>query len=191
MASVVLLPGVYRLTYNDWLELPHEQYLYELIDGELLVSTTPSIKHQRICPEIQVELVNHARRHGEGEVFQAPTGVRLSDNDVVEPDLIVVMPNSSATIGAQAIEGAPDLVVEVLSPGTAHRDLGRKRELYERAGVREYWIVDPESRSIEVLGMRNGAYIQVGLHKVGDILSSRVLPLFELEITDLFASASI
>lgn len=190
MATAVLLPGVYRLTYNDWLELTHEHHLYELIDGELHISTTPSLKHQRICPEIQVELVNHARRHGEGEVFQAPTGVRLSDNDVVEPDLIMVMPNSSAVIGAQAIEGAPDLVVEVLTPGTAHRDLGRKRELYERAGVREYWIVDPESRSIEVLGMRNGAYVQIGLHKTGDILSSRVLPLFEIEISDLFATAS-
>lgn len=189
MASAVLLPGVYRLTYRDWLELSHEHFLYELLDGELHISASPSLRHQRICPELQVALVNHARRHGDGEVFQAPTGVRLSDNDVVEPDLIMILSNGVATIGAQAIEGPPDLVVEVLSPGTAHRDLGRKRDLYERHGVREYWVVDPESRSIEVLSNRDGHFSQVGLHKVGDILSSRVLPLFELELTDLFLAA--
>ncbi len=183
--SSVQLPGAYRLTYRDWLAAAEEGHLYEIIEGELFVTPPPSVYHQRISRDLEHELVHHLKTAG-GEVLYAPIGVRLSDDDVLEPDLVVVLPAHADRIGEQAIEGAPDLVIEILSPGSAKRDLGIKRKKYESAGVCEYWIVDPEASSVEVLALERGGYVRHGLFRRADTLTSRLLAGFAVALSKIF-----
>jgi Uma2 family endonuclease len=149
--TALIAPDGYLLSYENWLGFPEDNRFYEILGGELFGSLPPAPDHQRVA----CNLVFHLRRFLEagqlGEVLFAPVGVKLSEADVVEPDLLVVLAENRSRIRTQVIEGPPDLVVEILSPGTAQRDLGLKRSLYERSGVKEYWIVDPRERRIEVL----------------------------------------
>ena len=184
MTSAVL-PGVYRMTYSDWLRLPDDGRLYEIIDGELLVSPPPSIRHQRISRRLAFQIERFLEASPLGEIFYAPVGVRLGD-DVVEPDLVIVLREHADRIGEQVIGGAPDIVVEILSPGSAKRDLGAKRATYQSAGVPEYWIVDPESAAIEVLALERGAYLRVALLRRDDTLSSRLLEGLEIQLSMIF-----
>jgi Uma2 family endonuclease len=179
------LPGIYRLTFADWLRFPDDGRLYEILEGELYVTPPPSIEHQRISRNL---LLNISRHFSKGEVLYAPVGVRLSDEDVLEPDLVVVLREHADRIGAQVIEGTPDLIVEILSPGTARRDLGPKREKYREAGVPEYWIVDPASSSIEVLALRDGAYVRHGLFRKHEVLRSLLLPEIEIALAQVFVT---
>lgn len=181
----------HRLTYRDWLALPEDVgRLYELLDGDLLVSPAPSLRHQRLVRKLLVFLAEYLARGGRGEVFTSPIGVKLSELDVPEPDLSVVLAEHSFRLGEQAIEGPPDLVVEVLSPGSARRDLGPKRELYERSGVQEYWIVDPAAERIEVLSLAGGRYTSAGLFERHHSLRSPLLPGLEIALADVFEAMS-
>ena len=180
------LPGPYRLTYADWVGYPDDGRLYEIIEGELYVSPPPSIVHQRVSRDIEFRLYTYLEQTGLGEILDAPVGVRLSDEDVLEPDLVVVLTPNAHRIGSQVIEGPPDLVVEILSPGTARRDLGTKRALYEEAGVPEYWIVDPETASVEVLALERGRYMRSGLYRRGDRVRSRLLEGLEVDLEGVF-----
>jgi len=184
--SSIALPGTYRMTFSDWLKLPDDGRLYELIEGELLVTPPPSVTHQRISRDLEFALMSYLRRTGQGEVLYAPVGVKLSDEDVLEPDLVVVLAAHSARVGAQVIEGPPDIVVEILSPGTAKRDLGTKRAKYASSGVPEYWIVDPAARVIEVLRLASSGYERYGLFGHADTLHSATLPDFELSLSEVF-----
>ena len=182
------LPGIYRLTYADWLQFPDDGRLYEILEGELYVTPPPSVEHQRISRNLEFLLLTFLRRASLGEVLDAPIGVRLSDDDVLEPDLVVVLREHANRVGVQVIEGAPDIVVEILSPGTARRDLGPKREKYREAGVREYWIVDPASGSVEVLSLRDGAYVRHGVFRKGEILRSALLADLEISLAEVFVA---
>lgn len=145
-----------RKTVEDYLALP-EDVRAELIGGELYVTPSPNVEHQRTCQQVCVLLRSHLEATGFGEVFQAPLDVHLPGGDVVQPDLLVVA-RERVGIAQDWIRGAPDLVVEILSPTHRERDLVVKRDLYARAGVREYWVVDPEARGIEVLALEDDAY---------------------------------
>ena len=180
------LPGPYRLTYADWLQFPDDGRLYEIIEGELFVSPPPNIAHQRISRDLGFRLMTYLEEGGRGEILDAPVGVRVTDESIVEPDLAVVLREHADRIGTQAIEGPPDLVVEVLSPGTAPRDLGAKRRVYEELGVVEYWIVDPETESVEVLRLEAGRYARHGLYRRADVLRSGLLEGLEIELGPIF-----
>jgi Uma2 family endonuclease len=143
-------------TVEDYLALP-DDVRAELIGGELYVTPSPDEHHQRISQEICVLLRNALGRTAFGEVFYAPLDVHLPGGDVVQPDLLVVA-RERASIVERWVYGAPDLVVEILSPTHRERDLVVKRHLYARAGVREYWIVDGEPRGVEVLALEGEAY---------------------------------
>jgi len=181
------LPGIYRLTFADWLRFPDDGRLYEIVEGELYVTPPPSVEHQRISRNLEFLLLTFLRRSSKGEVLYAPIGVRLSDEDVLEPDLVVILREHADRIGAQVIEGVPDLVVEILSPGTARRDLGPKRDKYREAGVPEYWIVDPASATVEVQALRDGAYVRYGLFRREDTLRSPLLSGLEIALGEVFA----
>jgi Uma2 family endonuclease len=176
------------LTYEDWLQLPDDGRLYELIDGELFVSPSPNIRHQRVSRDLEFLLLTYLRRTGKGEVLDAPVGVRLARDTVLEPDILVVLREHAGRVGEQVIDGPPDLVVEVLSPGTARRDVGIKREKYRSSGVPEYWIVDPVHASIEVLALDRGEYVRHGLFGRTDTLRSKVLDDFEVALSEVFAA---
>ena len=172
------------MTFADWLELPDDGRQYEIIDGELFGSIRPGILHQRISRELGFLIFEYLRASGRGELLDAPVGVRLGD-DVLQPDLVVVLREHAGRIGVQVIEGAPDLVVEILSPGTAKRDLVAKRAVYQAAGVPEYWIVDAASRAIEVLVLEEGTYSPLGLFRRGDVLRSRTLPDLAIDVSSV------
>ena len=144
---------VKRLTYDDLESIPQEREgdRHEIIDGELVVTPSPIPNHESITQNIPWALSQVVRKNKLGRLYTAPVDVRLSPDNVLIPDIIFVARERRQIVGAKVIEAAPDLVVEILSPGTRRRDLGVKRGLYARFGVREYWIVDPDERSVTVL----------------------------------------
>jgi Uma2 family endonuclease len=187
VSTSVQLPDAYRLAYADWLQFPEDDgRLYEIVHGELLVSPTPSVAHQRISRRLVVLIDGYLAKTGSGEVFHAPTGVRLRDDVVLEPDLVVVLREHADRIAEQAIEGAPDLVVEILSPGTAGRDLGIKRDAFAEAGIPEYWIVDPDAETIEVLALSGDGYRRAGRYGRGETLRSPGLATLAIDLSDVF-----
>jgi Uma2 family endonuclease len=140
-----------QITWQDVQQLPDDGNRYEAIEGELYVTPAPSIRHQRIAKRLMLALHRLLEEPGHGELFFAPTGVEFpATEEGVQPDLLFVSNERKGILAEPWIQGAPDLVIEILSPTTARRDRGVKRKLYERQGVSEYWIVDPEAEAVEV-----------------------------------------
>src|SRR4051812_22379818 len=142
------------LTYADYELLPDDGLRHEIIGGDHFVTASPTTKHQRISRELLYLFVHHLKAHPIGEVFDAPFDVVLSFTDVVVPDLIYLSQSRAHLLTAKNLPGPPDLVIEILSPSTRPRDEWLKLELYERVGVGEYWLVDPECD--EVIVYRRG-----------------------------------
>ncbi len=174
------------LTYQDYLKMPDDRTRKEIIAGELYVTAAPSPLHQRVVLGLAAALLSAAREHNLGEVLVSPVDVVLSQTDVVQPDIVFIAAVSSQIIGDAAIHGAPDLVVEVLSPSTLKLDRQRKLDLYARAGVLEYWIVDPDSRAVEIYRLTQGAYRLERRISEGEVIRSALLTGLTLDLRDLF-----
>jgi Uma2 family endonuclease len=127
------------------------------VAGDLVVTPAPGRRHQRIVTDLVTLLNAYVREHDLGEVFAAPFDVLFAEGDYMEPDLLFVSKDRLGILSDRGVEGSPDLVVEVTSPSTADRDRGPKLERYRHYGVGEYWIVDPESRLVEVWYLADGA----------------------------------
>ena len=138
-------------TYDDLAAIPQDRNRYEIIDGTLLVSPAPRLSHQAVLTQLFALLHRELHQPGLAKVFCAPTDVVFAPRRVVEPDLVVVRTARAAILTERAIEGVPDLLVEILSPSTAHVDRGRKQRLYGEVGVPEYWIADPATNTLDVL----------------------------------------
>lgn len=151
-------PGKIRLTYDEYVDLPDDGKRYEIIDGELFVTPAPVTRHQKISRQLQYILMAALEKEGKGEVYNAPVDVVLSRENVVQPDLLFVRVERRKIIGERYIEAAPDLMVEILSPGTRRRDVLTKSALYARFGVPSYWVVDPDLDRIEFYRLENGTY---------------------------------
>ena len=150
------------LTYDDLLRMPDDRNRYEIINGELLVSPAPSLAHQIVSGRLFRIISAHLDREPLGEVLYAPVDVRLGVNDIVEPDLLFLRRERFETQKSRgAIDGPPDLVVEIISPSSASIDTIRKAALYARAGVPEYWLADPESKTFRLLVLNDGIYRDV------------------------------
>jgi Uma2 family endonuclease len=173
-----------RYTYDDLATFPNDGLRRELISGELIVSPAPRTRHQTIVVELVLALGVYARSHS-GTVLTAPLDVVLSNQDVVEPDVLFIRPEHVDRIEEQFIRGAPDIVVEVSSPSTRHLELVRKRDLYERHGVPEYWHVDLETDCLQVYQLNGEHYGTPQTLKRGDKLTSPLLPGFAVAIDDL------
>jgi len=173
-------------TYDDLATLPDDGQRYEILDGELVVSPAPSLRHQRVLTQLLKQLFA-LEYTGRATIWVGPTDVKLSPTRVVEPDVVVVSHARREILREQAIEGAPDLVVEVVSPSNRKHDLTVKRRFYARIGVREYWIVDPESETVEVLALADGVlgYRQDQWAGPGDRVRSVVFGV-EVDVTALF-----
>jgi len=156
------MPTRALLTYSDYAALPDDGRRYELHHGELSVTPAPGTRHQEAIVNLIGLLLQHVRSRGLGKVFVAPTDCILSNVTVVQPDVLYIATDRLAIISERGIEGAPTLVVEVLSPSTAHLDRDRKMKLYAEHGVPYYWIADPESRSIEAYALAGAEYARAG-----------------------------
>jgi Uma2 family endonuclease len=172
-------------TYEDYLNTPDDGQRYELIDGEIFVSPSPQLLHQLASIELSSMLHRYVRGSRLGRVVAAPMDVRLATNEVVQPDLMFIRTGSPAdNPNEDRVEGAPDLLVEILSPSNRGYDLVRKRQLYARCGVPEYWIVDPINRTIETLSLNGDEYETVP-HARG-LMVSMVLPSLRFNISAFF-----
>ena len=175
-----------RFTYQDYLLLP-EGDRRELIDGDFFVVPSPNVWHQRISRKLGSILSDFVDRNRLGEVFFAPLDVILSDEDVVQPDILFVSNERSGIIAEANISGAPDLVVGVLSPSTADRDRRLKLGLYSRFGVSEYWIVDPDERSVRVMVLGASGEPSAAAYSSGAV-SSPLIPGLSVALEEIFAS---
>ena len=174
-----------KLTYQDYANTPDDER-YELLDGELIRMTAPAEIHQRVATLLGWKVAQFVSENALGRVYVAPFDVVLSDTDVVEPDLLFVSNERAHVITAANVQGAPDLVVEILSPTSAKRDRTVKRALYARHGVSEYWIVDTEARTVALLLHRDGGFETAGTYGEAETLTSPTLPGFGLNVGDLF-----
>jgi Uma2 family endonuclease len=179
------VPSKDRYTYADYRQLP-EGAPYELVHGELVMSPAPELRHQRVARRFFRTLDNIVTKDVGGEVFFAPFDVRLSEETVLQPDLAFVSSAHADRLSTQAIEGAPDLVAEILSPATAHRDLTVKKRLYEMHGVREYWVIDPGQRTVEVFENIEGGFRQRTRAVEEGTAGSGILDAFEVDLSELF-----
>lgn len=181
------LPDKDRYTYADYRQLP-EGAPYELIRGHLVMSPSPTVRHQRLVFRLGTALHSHLQSSDEGgEVLLAPMDVHLSDDTVVQPDVLYVSPDRSDRIEKTEITGAPDLVMEVVSPSTSHRDVFDKKRLYEQNEVREYWIVDPESETVEVHALVDDEFTLHERHVGAGTATSALLDGPEIDLETLFA----
>ncbi len=184
----MVLRAKVRFPASDIWDAPEDGNRYEVIDGALFVTPPPSFWHQNAIAELLTYLLPHVHEHGLGKVIPAPVGVVLSDDDGVEPDIVYVSRERLGIITDRGIEGAPDLVVEVLSPSTRHTDLKDKLDEYARAGVGEYWIVDPDERWIEVHALSGKRYRRAMRVSAGGEASSTVLTGFTILADTLFSA---
>lgn len=182
------VPADLRLTYHDYCQIPlGERDRYEIVEGELRqITPAPTVLHQKISGRIERALRLWVEDRGLGEVYDAPIDVVLGEHNVVQPDILYVSRERLGIVKEANIRGAPDLVVEILSPSTVEWDQGLKRRVYGRYGVREFWAVDPDGRSIELAAHDGRELATVQVYSLGTTLTSRLLAGFELEVKEVF-----
>ena len=173
-------------TIDDYLALP-EEVRAELIGGEIYVTPQPTPNHSWIVLRLGTRLEAWIEAHGWGRAFVAPVGVHLDSGDVVEPDLVLVSKAREHLVQEKWIEGAPDLLIEVVSPSHPERDRIVKFDLYARNGVPEYWLVSLVPGTIEVFRLEGGAYRPAGFFPRGSALVSVALPGLRLPVDDVFS----
>jgi len=179
------MPVDIRLTYEDFCLLPNNGKRYEVIDGELHVTPAPRRMHQKVIGNIYYYLTDFVKSNGLGEAYVSPFDVVFSRFDVVEPDLLFVSKDRLDVVTENNVQGAPDLVVEVLSENTADIDRTTKLKLYARYGAREYWIIDPAACAAEIYRRTEAGFeCTAMLHRL-DCLTSPLFPGFSLPLEKL------
>ena len=174
-----------RLTYADYLKTPDDER-YELLNGELVMAAAPLLYHQYILRKLLNKMSDYIDERNLGELYSSPADVILSDTDVVQPDLLFVSSHRSHILTRENVRGAPDLVVEILSPATAERDRTIKLDLYAQHRVKEYWIVDSDARTITILVRRESRFEVAGIYGEGQTLRSPTLAGFTIELDGIF-----
>ena len=178
-----------QLTYEDYCRVPEDGNRYEVIDGVLYMSPAPFFRHQRVSGELYLLLARFVKETGIGLVLYAPFDVVLSEHNVVQPDILYVSKERSSILTEKNAQGTPDLIVEILSEGNRRHDEIIKRDVYERFGVMEYWIVDPELESLKIYRLHDCAYREPTLLSTEnkDVLKSQLLPGFQCRLEEVFA----
>jgi Uma2 family endonuclease len=184
----MLQTSVPLITRRDYQAMPEGPPYYQVIEGDLLMSPSPNTFHQIITGRIHQLIANYLEKHPLGEVFIAPLDVYLDDTNVYQPDVFFVSNRRRGIITEQGIEGAPDLVIEALSPATARYDKGSKREMYARCGVKEFWLVDANSRTIQVYLLGKNAEEPIATHSEKATFESSLLPGLRVKNAAIFKS---
>lgn len=175
-----------RFKAGDIWDAPDDEYRYEVVDGELYMAPAPGWAHQRALGRLYLRIGEWVYRHGLGEAVQAPIGVVLDEETAVQPDLVYVSRERTALISERGVEGAPDLVVEVLSPRTQARDRGIKMRRYAAAGIPHYWILDPVARALETSRLGEHGYERSGVPAPGGTFRPELFPGLDISIDDLW-----
>src|ERR1044071_268968 len=177
---------VKRWTYDDLAAMPADNVIREIFDGELFVSPSPFLRHQRIVGRLYRLIGNYLEENPIGEVIVAPMDTVFSIDNVCEPDVLYVSHERSSILTNKHIHGAPDFVIEVLSEFNAKNDKVRKLAIYERFGVTEYWIADPEANTIRVFRREGKALPLVSELTTGDVATTPLLPGLIINLTEPF-----
>jgi Uma2 family endonuclease len=173
-------------SYEDLLQTPDDGKRYEIVDGDLLVSPAPRPRHQRTLGKTY-RFVMRAEDAGYGELFFAPLDVVFDAHNVMEPDLLFIRKDRLSIITDTNVEGPPDLVVEVLSPGGRERDLGVKLRAYARFGVPYYWVLDTDAQIVRVFELERGVYGKPKLLEGDDLHRCPLFPELSTPVASLFA----
>jgi len=174
-----------KYTYEDYVKTSDDKR-YELIDGELLMTPSPFTRHQRISRKIEFILEKFITENNLGEIFYAPCDVYLDNENVVQPDILFISKDRMNIIGEKNIQGAPDLTIEIVSENSAYRDMVLKKKLYARSGVKEYWIIIPEEKEIEVYILAENAYKLYATYGNESTLESPLLKDLRIGLKEIF-----
>lgn len=175
-----------RMSATEFLRLPQGPPYFQLIEGELYMSPSPSRRHQQIIVALSSLIWTHLQQHPQGTVLVAPSDVHLGPDDVYEPDLYFVSRERASILADHGTNGAPDLVVEVLSPSIARLDLEAKRRAYAAAGVKELWIVSPERGTLQQFDFSRSADTPARSCAPGETLTTPILPGLGLSLVAVF-----
>jgi len=172
-----------HLTYPDYVQLtPPDSSQYQLIQGELITMTSPNTRHQSIILNISFHLLSFLNKNALGKLFISPMDVVFTDGDVYQSDILFILESNQHIIEDTKINGVPDMIVEVLSPSNAYYDLVVKKKIYEKCGVREYWIVDPIQNTLDLYVLHNNKFQhKIQIEKKGKI-PSEIFPDLELQL---------
>jgi Uma2 family endonuclease len=175
-----------KLTYEDYVLFPEDGQRHEIIDGEHYVSPAPTPKHQRVSMRLSIRVGGFVEQHRLGEVFASPIDVLLSRHDILQPDLLFISNERAAILKDKNVQGAPDLVVEILSESTRKLDERIKLARYELLGVSEYWIVDPLADRVYVFRPEGESFRKAAELSGEDVLTTPLLPGLEIPLRYLF-----
>ncbi|MDB5281456.1 MAG: hypothetical protein JWO06_531 [Bacteroidota bacterium] len=174
-----------KWTYADYEFLPAD-FLCEIINQTLYTAHSRDVAHQSILSNLAIVLVAFCRKNKSGTTIHGPLDVVLNHQNVVIPDIIFISKENSGIIGEKAIKGVPDLIVEVVSPGYVKYDREKKLRLYEKFGVKEYWIVKPGNELVEVLTLENKKYQQYSYAEIKGKVKSKIVKGFEVSLKEIF-----
>ena len=174
-----------RYTYEDYAKTP-DDVRYQLIDGELILSPSPTFYHQVISANMFVQLHQWVVSNGTGNVVCAPMDVYFTETNLLQPDILFISEERMHIVEDRYVRGAPDLVVEILSPSTSRLDLGAKMGLYALHGVPHYWIADPDARTVRTLRLESGDYADVESFTENDVLTSDAFPGLRIDLRQVF-----
>lgn len=174
-------------TYAEYCQLPEGAPRYEILRGVGMLTPSPGTRHQTVCSNLGWRLYQYVKEYAAGRVFFAPYDVILSEKNVVQPDILFLSREKSHLVKERGLFGAPDLVVEVISPGSARRDLQQKLSLYAEYGVAEYWAVDSANRTVDLWSSRKAPLDERRIITGEGSLQSEVLPGFTVDLPEIFA----
>ncbi|MEX2303628.1 MAG: Uma2 family endonuclease [Bryobacterales bacterium] len=178
--------AVRKLTWDDLKDLPEDAGRTEIVDGDLVVSPTPSDRHQEISTALASKLYPFVRRHNRGKFYGAPVHVVLAEHVNFEPDLCFLATGNLHRLQSPVIAGPPDLVIEIISESNRTHDTVVKFQNYERYGVAEYWLVDQREQYISVWSLEQGRYVSLGAFAAGRKLQTHVLSGLDLDPAEIF-----
>jgi len=172
--------------YEDYARLPENGFRYEVIGGNLTMSPAPRTNHQLVSVELTYALMSFVKKYRLGRVYEAPVDVILPDLATpVQPDILFIAKDRLGIVHEQFIADAPDLVVEILSPGNPEHDRRTKFLLYAEAGVQEYWIVDPDAYTVDVFVSRGNAYLPLGHFSSDGVIQSELFPNLRIPVQEI------
>lgn len=176
-----------KFTYEEYRTLPENGRHYQVIDGDLIMSPAPTTRHQRIQASIFLELAAFVKSGQRGLVLCSPLDVILSEDNIVQPDIVYISKERRGIILREGLRGAPDLCVEVLSPSNRELDLNAKRLLYAKFGLPELWIVDPDADTLQLFRLQENHQAPLKVCGAGDTLTTPLLPGFSVGLSEVFA----
>jgi len=176
-----------KFTYEEYRALPETGPHYQLVDGDLLRSPSPTLRHQLVGMRLANGLFNHVEEEKAGTVLCAPLDLILSDTDVFQPDIVFISNARKKIMVPEGLRGVPDLCVEVLSPSTKNLDFKTKRLLYAHYGLPELWIVDPFANTVRVFRLQEDPHRAAAIYRAADVLTTTLLPRFSLSLSKVFA----